>query len=57
MCPFCKDKSCKILEQPSGRLVCECGKHSWPNSAVYAEACRTQSLTVVRAVHTWTQSY
>ena len=40
MCPFCKDNTCKIVEQPSGRLVCECGKHSWPNSGAYDEACR-----------------
>jgi len=57
MCPFCKDKDCRIVEQPSGRLVCECGKHSWPNSGAYDEACRKASLTVVKAVHTWTQSY
>jgi hypothetical protein len=57
MCPFCKDRSCKVIEQPSGKLVCECGRHSWPNSGVYAEACRTNSLTVVKTVHTWTQSY
>lgn len=56
MCPNCKDKDCKVIEQPSGRLVCECGKHSWPNAAVYAEACRKASLTVGKTVHTWTQS-
>ena len=57
MCPFCKDQQCKIVEQPNGRLTCECGHHSWPNSAAYAEACRKASLTVVKTVHTWTQSY
>ena len=56
MCPFCKDKPCQVVEQPSGKLVCECGRHSWPSSAVYAEACRKASLTVGRMVHNWTQS-
>ncbi len=57
MCPYCKDKPCQVIEQPSGRLVCECGKHSWPSTAVYAEACRKASLTVGKTVHTWTQSF
>ncbi|MEO5988671.1 MAG: hypothetical protein ABIU54_07455 [Candidatus Eisenbacteria bacterium] len=59
MCPFCKDpqKPCRVIEQPDGKLMCECGKHSWPNAAVYAESLRTCSLTVVKAVHNWTQSY
>ena len=57
MCPFCKDKVCKVIEQPSGRLACECGRHSWPNSAVYAESCRLANLTVVGMVQSWTQSY
>ena len=56
MCPFCKDKPCQVVEQPNGKLACECGKHSWPSSAVYAEACRKASLTVGHTVHTWTQS-
>jgi len=56
MCPFCKDRACKVVEQPSGKLACECGRHSWPNSAVYAETCRRGSLTVVKTVHDWTQS-
>jgi hypothetical protein len=56
MCPLCKDRECKVVEQ-GGRPTCECGKHSWPNSAVYAEACRMASLTVGKTVHTWTQSY
>jgi hypothetical protein len=54
---MCKDEKCQVVEQPNGKLVCTCGKHSWPNSAVYAEACRNSSLTVVKTVHNWTQSY
>ncbi len=57
MCPNCRDKLCKVVEQPDGRLVCECGRHSWPNAAVYGEACRKASLTVGKTVHTWTQSF
>jgi hypothetical protein len=57
MCPFCNDSSCMVSEQPNGRLACGCGKHAWPNAAVYAEALRCRNLTVVRAVHNWTQSY
>ena len=57
MCPFCKDNTCKVVEQPGGRLVCECGKHSWPNAAAYGEACRKASLTVSKMVHNWTQSF
>ena len=57
MCPFCKDKPCKVVEQPDGRLACECGNHSWPNAGVYAESLRTANLTVVKAVHNWTQSF
>ena len=57
MCPNCKDKPCNVLEQPDGKLVCECGKHSWPNAAVYAEALRRKNLTVVKTVHEWTQSF
>ena len=57
MCPFCKDKPCKVIEQPNGRLVCECGHHAWPNAAVYGEACRKANLTVVKTVHEWTQSF
>ena len=57
MCPFCTDKPCKIVEKPNGHIACECGRHSWPNSGAYDEACRMASLTVVKAVHTWTQSY
>lgn len=57
MCPFCKDKPCRIIEKPNGHIACECGRHSWPNSGAYDEDCRKASLTVVKAVHTWTQSY
>ena len=57
MCPFCKDKPCRVVERPDGRLVCECGKHSWPNAAVYAETLRLVNLTIVNAVHNWTQSF
>ncbi|HTR97465.1 MAG TPA: hypothetical protein VMH61_06140 [Candidatus Acidoferrales bacterium] len=57
MCPFCKDRLCKVVERPDGHLACECGRHSWPSSGVFAEACRRESLTVVKAVHDWTQSY
>ncbi len=56
MCPMCKDPKCQVNEQPDGKLVCSCGKHAWPNAAIYAEACRKASLTVVKAVHNWTQS-
>jgi hypothetical protein len=57
MCPFCKDKPCKVVERPDGRLACECGRHSWPNAAVYAETLRRENLTIVNAVHNWTQSF
>lgn len=56
MCPLCKNESCTVRELPNGKLVCSCGKHQWPNAAVYAEDCRKASLTVVRTVHNWTQS-
>jgi hypothetical protein len=59
MCPFCPESPspCKLVERPDGKLACECGKHAWPNSAVFAEQLRQRNLTVVRAVHTWTQSF
>lgn len=57
MCPFCKDKPCKVVERPDGHLACECGKHSWPNAAVYAESLRLADLTIVKNVHNWTQSF
>jgi hypothetical protein len=57
MCPDCKDKPCNVKEMPDGRLVCECGRHSWPSAAVYAEALRRRNLTVVKTVHTWTQGF
>ena len=56
MCPFCKDKPCNVIERPDGGLACECGKHSWPSSAIYDEACRRASLTIGNTVHVWTQS-
>jgi hypothetical protein len=57
MCPFCRhdDRTCQVHEQPSGRLVCDCGSHSWPNSGVYIESCRRANLTVVGNPHIWTQ--
>jgi len=57
MCPFCRDRQCKIIERPDVRIACECGRHSWPNAALYAESLRQADLTVVRAVHNWTQSF
>jgi hypothetical protein len=57
MCPFCKDKPCKVVERPDGHIVCENGLHSWPNAAVYAESLRLGNLTIVNAVHNWTQSF
>ena len=57
MCPLRKDKPCRVAERPDGKLTCECGKHSWPNAAVYAESLRQANLTVVKAVHHWTQSF
>lgn len=57
MCPFCKEPNCKVTERPDGKLVCDCGKHSWPNAAVYAETLRKKNLTIVRTVHNWTQGF
>lgn len=57
MCFLCRDESCKVSERPDGKLACACGKHSWPNAAVYAESLRTANLTIVKAVHNWTQSF
>jgi len=57
MCPFCKDTPCKVVERPDGHVACECGRHSWPNAAVYAETLRRANLTIVNAVHDWTQSF
>jgi hypothetical protein len=59
MCPFCKhtDRVCRVTEKPNGRLVCDCGKHSWPHSGAYLESCRRESLTITRMVHDWTQSH
>ena len=60
MCPICREhegKLCTIQEKPNGRLVCSCGRHSWPNAAAFEETCRRKSLTIVRQIHDWTQSY
>lgn len=60
MCPYCKEhegKGCELTEKPDGRIVCACGKHSWPNSAAFLETMRRENLKVVGMVHTWTQSY
>lgn len=57
MCPFCQrlNKECRVSERPDGRIVCECGLHAWPSSAVYQESCRRLNLTIVRQSHIWTQ--
>ena len=60
MCPICNEhdgKACKVTEKPNGRLTCECGRHSWPNSGVLLETCRRQSLTTTGTPQIWTQSY
>ena len=60
MCPFCKEhdgKACKVTEKPNGRLTCECGRHSWPDSGALLETCRRQSLTITGTPQIWTQSY
>ena len=60
MCPFCRahdGKACKVSELPNGRVVCACGRHSWPNQAAFLESCRRASLTMSRIVHDWTQSH
>lgn len=57
MCPLCQreNRKCAIEELPNGRIVCACGLHSWPNSAVYAETCRRMNLTIEGQAHIWTQ--
>ena len=60
MCPFCKEhdgKGCNVTEKPGGRIVCACGKHSWPDSGAFLETVRLQNLKITGRVHTWTQSY
>lgn len=60
MCPFCvkhDGKPCNVSEKPNGRIICDCGRHSWPNSGAFLESVRLQNLKVVGRVHTWTQSY
>ena len=59
MCPLCKQddgSDCPVQERDDGRVICFCGKHSWPNTASFQETCRLKSLTIVRTVHAWTQS-
>jgi hypothetical protein len=60
MCPFCREhdgRDCEVTVTPSGRLVCECGRHSWPNSGVLLETCRRQDLTITGMPQIWTQGY
>jgi len=60
MCPFCKPhdgKPCMVSEKPNGRLMCDCGRHSWPNSGVFLETCRRASLTVTNNFFDYTQSH
>ena len=60
MCPLCGQhdgKPCALREEPSGRIVCACGLHAWPNSGALEETCRRMSLTITGQVHDWTQSY
>jgi hypothetical protein len=59
MCPLCKthdDKPCTLTEQADGRILCSCGRHSWPNAGALEETCRRLSLTITGQVHNWTQS-
>jgi hypothetical protein len=58
MCPICQahdGKPCEIRERPDHRLVCSCGRHSWPDAAALQETYRRLSLTTVRTAHIWTQ--
>jgi len=60
MCPFCNEQDgrpCEVVEGPNGRLVCGCGRHSWPDSGAFLESCRRLSLTITGFPHVWTQSY
>jgi hypothetical protein len=59
MCPLCKEhggKACTLVEQTGGRIVCSCGRHSWPNAGALQETVRRMSLTITGQVHDWTQS-
>ncbi len=56
MCPFCTDKPCKVIDEPNGTLRCECGRHAWPNSAVFTETVRKANLTIGHMVQVWTQA-
>lgn len=60
MCPFCSThdgKSCTVAEKPGGRIMCSCGRHSWPGTGAFLESCRRLSLTITGLIHDWTQSY
>jgi hypothetical protein len=60
MCPLCDEhdgQPCTVSEKPNGRIVCSCGKHSWPNAGVFLETMRQKDLKITGFVHTWTQSY
>jgi len=60
MCPFCNThdgKPCTVSEKPGGRILCACGRHSWPNTGAFLETCRRLSLTIAGTIHDWTQSY
>jgi hypothetical protein len=50
-------KECAVSELPNGRLVCACGRHSWPNPGAFLETCRRASLTMTHMLHDWTQSH
>jgi hypothetical protein len=59
MCPLCREhdgKPCTLAEREDGRIVCSCGKHSWPNAGALEETCRQMALTITGQVHNWTQS-
>ena len=45
------------LDGGSGRILCSCGRHSWPNTGAFLETCRRLSLTSTGQVHDWTQAY
>jgi len=47
----------QVSEKPNGRLMCSCGRHSWPSQGAFLETCRRLSLTITGQVHDWTQSY
>jgi hypothetical protein len=60
MCPLCKEhdgRTCTVTEKPDGRVVCACGRHSWPGAAAFLESCRKLSLTITGHPQIWTQSF